>query len=379
MDGIVIGNDRIQVKSYHYVASRPPGPTSTSSYFHSSSDHTPNRGVGNSGRTQYRVTVLGLSDRTSWQDLKDFGRRVGVVNYADVVRTPDGSQRGVLEYQDRPTMEGALRRLGGEELLGRVVKVVPERYYHSSSNGGSGDHLISPPRSSQFPHGGGEEDENAAPPRAAPPHSGLDRRQYSSRRQPGADRSRNNYHRSRSRDWTMPPPRDDGTRQHRDKTHKSEEDRSGPEGRLRPMGLPLRPNNSQRWLSPPSTSLRPRSSSRHHHTGGGSSEWAHPPERSSYYEARPPTHNRRRSSPDRDYYGPSPRNHHGHHRHTNTRMFPSPLYRRQDNNQEDGDSVRPNRQKGGHALTSHPHDPVVGRSRGPAAASPSSGYHHRRH
>lgn len=33
-----------------------------------------------------RVSAEGLSERTSWQDLKDFGREAGAVAYADVFR-----------------------------------------------------------------------------------------------------------------------------------------------------------------------------------------------------------------------------------------------------------------------------------------------------
>eukprot|EP00243_Klebsormidium_subtile_P007839 TRINITY_DN3546_c0_g1_i1.p2 TRINITY_DN3546_c0_g1~~TRINITY_DN3546_c0_g1_i1.p2 ORF type:complete len:156 (-),score=12.30 TRINITY_DN3546_c0_g1_i1:492-959(-) len=37
-------------------------------------------------RQDKRVVVEGLSERTSWQDLKDFGREAGAVAYADVFR-----------------------------------------------------------------------------------------------------------------------------------------------------------------------------------------------------------------------------------------------------------------------------------------------------
>ncbi|GAB5037200.1 pre-mrna-splicing factor sf2-like isoform x1 [Nannochloropsis oceanica] len=66
------------------------------------------RGGGRS-RTDFRLEVTDLPDRTSWQDLKDYFKAVGEVLYADVNR--DGE--GVVEFANKDDMFAAKRKLDG--------------------------------------------------------------------------------------------------------------------------------------------------------------------------------------------------------------------------------------------------------------------------
>ena len=54
-------------------------------------------------RTGYRVVVENLSSSTSWQDLKDFMRQAGEVNYTNTHQSRSGE--GVAEFGSRGDME----------------------------------------------------------------------------------------------------------------------------------------------------------------------------------------------------------------------------------------------------------------------------------
>jgi arginine/serine-rich splicing factor 1/9 len=69
----------------------------------------PRRGGGR--RSEYGVKVSNLPRGCSWQDLKDFMRKVGDVIYTDVER--DGN--GVVEFSNRDDMEEAIKRLDDTE------------------------------------------------------------------------------------------------------------------------------------------------------------------------------------------------------------------------------------------------------------------------
>ncbi|TFK30062.1 hypothetical protein FA15DRAFT_699619 [Coprinopsis marcescibilis] len=68
-----------------------------------------------------RLIVSGISRDTSWQDLKDFGREVGNVSFADIDR--DNAGQGVLEYLSREDADKAVKDLDGRELRGKLVRV----------------------------------------------------------------------------------------------------------------------------------------------------------------------------------------------------------------------------------------------------------------
>merc|ERR1719159_299297 len=65
-------------------------------------------------RTGFRVTVTGLPDSSSWQDLKDHMRRGGEVTRADVMKDKFGTY-GVVEYASAGDMARAIRELDGSQ------------------------------------------------------------------------------------------------------------------------------------------------------------------------------------------------------------------------------------------------------------------------
>jgi RNA recognition motif-containing protein len=48
-------------------------------------------------RSEHRLIVRGIESRTSWQNLKDWARPAGEVNFVDVVFR-DGDRVGIVEY-----------------------------------------------------------------------------------------------------------------------------------------------------------------------------------------------------------------------------------------------------------------------------------------
>jgi hypothetical protein len=54
--------------------------------------------TSNKIRSELRMSVLGLDSRTSWQDLKDWARAAGNVNFANVFNK-GGEKVGVVEYE----------------------------------------------------------------------------------------------------------------------------------------------------------------------------------------------------------------------------------------------------------------------------------------
>ncbi|GAA5995298.1 RNA-binding protein [Rhodotorula paludigena] len=83
------------------------------------------------GGSGYRLTISGLREGTSWQDLKDFGRQSGAVGFADVDRRDPTI--GYIEYSSRYDAEDAVRKLDGTECNGAVVTVKDE---NGASSGG---------------------------------------------------------------------------------------------------------------------------------------------------------------------------------------------------------------------------------------------------
>lgn len=70
---------------------------------------------------QERTLPLTLFNTPLSQDLKDFGREVGSVSFADISRDVPGE--GVLEYLAKEDAERAVKDLDGRELRGKVVRV----------------------------------------------------------------------------------------------------------------------------------------------------------------------------------------------------------------------------------------------------------------
>jgi len=75
-------------------------------------------------RSEWRLLVENVSSSVSWQDLKDFMRKAGEVNYADAHKPKN---EGVIEYADRKGMENALETLDGAELAGLKIKLTRDK------------------------------------------------------------------------------------------------------------------------------------------------------------------------------------------------------------------------------------------------------------
>lgn len=70
------------------------------------------RGRGGGRRTDYGIVITNLPKRCSWQDLKDFMRKVGDVVYADVDKHRG---EGVVDFSNQEDMERAIRELDDTE------------------------------------------------------------------------------------------------------------------------------------------------------------------------------------------------------------------------------------------------------------------------
>jgi hypothetical protein len=89
--------------------------------------HEANMGVGNKPKSHLRITISNIEGPVSWQDLKDWARVCGNVNFANVFNGKDGEKVGVIEYEKEEEFESALTKLEDEPLKGHHVKVAKVR------------------------------------------------------------------------------------------------------------------------------------------------------------------------------------------------------------------------------------------------------------
>ncbi|OAA61180.1 pre-RNA splicing factor [Niveomyces insectorum RCEF 264] len=69
-------------------------------------------------RTGHRMTVTGIPNDTSWQDLKDFARRSGLdVVYSETSRSGDG----IVDFETAQDLSTAIEKLNSTEFKGKVV------------------------------------------------------------------------------------------------------------------------------------------------------------------------------------------------------------------------------------------------------------------
>ena len=87
-------------------------------------DAAPNPAKFRGPRNQsFRLFITGLSDATSWQDVKDFARTGGQsVCYTEVYQRND-EKHGVIEYYRRGDFDYALHHLDKARLNGCRVRV----------------------------------------------------------------------------------------------------------------------------------------------------------------------------------------------------------------------------------------------------------------
>lgn len=76
-------------------------------------------------RTDNKLIVENLSTGVSWQDLKDFMRKVGDVTYADAHRTR--KNEGCVEFASYKDLQRAIDKLDGTELNGRKIKLFEDK------------------------------------------------------------------------------------------------------------------------------------------------------------------------------------------------------------------------------------------------------------
>ncbi|KAH7911410.1 hypothetical protein BJ138DRAFT_1113228 [Hygrophoropsis aurantiaca] len=149
---------------------------------------------------------MGLLLSPARLDLKDFGREVGSVSFADIDRDVPG--QGVLEYLSRDDADRAVKDLDGKDLRGRPVRVA-----YDDSRGGPDNYRRDdrrddrPPREDRYredrhyreDRSGYRRDRSRSPPRRAdhddrrprsPPPS---RRDYDERKPAGYDDRRGGY------------------------------------------------------------------------------------------------------------------------------------------------------------------------------------------
>ncbi|TIA78680.1 hypothetical protein E3P98_03712 [Wallemia ichthyophaga] len=131
--------------------------------------------------TGFKVFVQGISEETSWQDLKDFGRDGGAVTRADVDRSIPG--QGVIEFASKYDAEDAVAKLDNTELKGVPVQVVADAAEPPASGGGwGGARERSPPRrSSRY------DDYDSRPPPPRREDAGFDRYERERSPPPPAD------------------------------------------------------------------------------------------------------------------------------------------------------------------------------------------------
>ncbi|KAE9124989.1 hypothetical protein PF010_g5796 [Phytophthora fragariae] len=99
------------------------------------------------GTGAFRAEISNLPPRVSWQDLKDFTRKVGDVVFTEV----DGRGGGVVEYSNKRDMQNAVEKLDDTEFRGRsensFVRVRPAGRSNSRSKSRSSARRSSKKRS----------------------------------------------------------------------------------------------------------------------------------------------------------------------------------------------------------------------------------------
>lgn len=108
------------------------------------------RGPRGGGRRseEYRVLLSGLPERMSWQDIKDFMRKVGDVRHTDVDRRGNGT----AAFSSREDVRRAVHELDNTDLEGQRIRVEPENpddLEGGQDSNGSGDRRSRSPRRSR--------------------------------------------------------------------------------------------------------------------------------------------------------------------------------------------------------------------------------------
>ncbi len=182
-DGIDFAGGRIRVEMSRPREERFRGPPPGRDGGFRDGGMRDGRGPPPRRNSELTIRVMGLPDRTSWQDLKDFARSAGDVNFAKII----GVDVGVVDYYNKEDFERALETLDGKELTNRYGDASKVRCEPDAPRGPPGP-----------PGGPGPMGRSRSPPRDGPGGYGRGRSRSPPRDGPGG------YGRGRSRS----PPRD---------------------------------------------------------------------------------------------------------------------------------------------------------------------------
>ncbi|SOV14579.1 RNA-binding protein, putative [Plasmodium gaboni] len=76
-------------------------------------------------RNSLRIVVKNIDEKASWQDLKDFGREVGSVSYANIVEDYHSKEKyGIIEFYNHENAKDAINILNGKKFYGKSVDVI---------------------------------------------------------------------------------------------------------------------------------------------------------------------------------------------------------------------------------------------------------------
>lgn len=91
----------------------------------------PARGLPSvSGGTGYMVVCEHLTDNTSWQDLKDLGKRVAMPKFARTFRDDDNKLKGVIEFNVEDDRSRCIDELSGSHVRNNPVQM--RKVWHST-------------------------------------------------------------------------------------------------------------------------------------------------------------------------------------------------------------------------------------------------------
>jgi len=90
------------------------------------------RGGAVRGKRDNCILVKNLSSRTGWQDLKDWARQCGAVEYADIW-TDKGKKFGIVKFVNKKDFKYGLEKLDDQYLDGRNVRVTEDTGDYTTS------------------------------------------------------------------------------------------------------------------------------------------------------------------------------------------------------------------------------------------------------
>ncbi|ANQ07624.1 RNA binding protein [Plasmodium coatneyi] len=87
-------------------------------------NYSPNGNEIREKKNALRIVIKNVDEKASWQDLKDFGRDIGFVNYANVVQNDKKERFGIIEYCNYENVKKAVEVLDGRKFNGITVEVM---------------------------------------------------------------------------------------------------------------------------------------------------------------------------------------------------------------------------------------------------------------